>query len=166
MAIFMNRRGFMHVASSAIAAGALSSSVSRASAQSNELRVVVNGGASGKAKIEAYVKPFEAETGIKVTAITDDFTLPQLELMTTTNNVSVDVVGIGANDLSTAVKKGQLEKIDYSIYKKDELDALVDFAKADFESAISFTHTIWFTIQINSCEQAAPHYMGRLLERR
>lgn len=146
----MSRRGFMQAASSAVAAGALSSVTSRASAESSdELRVVVNGGASGKAKIEAYVKPFEAETGVKVTAITDDFTLAQLELMTTANNVSVDVVGLGAPDQSAAVKKGQLEKIDYSIYKKDELDGLADFAKDTFGVA----HIVYSYNMVYNTEQ-------------
>ncbi|MES0212080.1 ABC transporter substrate-binding protein [Mesorhizobium sp. M0028] len=130
MTFFMNRRGFIKAASSAIAVGAVAS---RASAQSSdELRVAVGGGATGKAKIEAYVKPFEAETGVKVTAITDDFPPLQLELMTAANNVTVDVVGLNVSDLIVAARKGQLEKIDYSIYKKDELDGLLDFAKDDF----------------------------------
>lgn len=133
MISFINRRGFIQAASTAIAAGALTSAAGRASAQSSdELKVVVNGGASGKAKIEAYVKPFEAETGVKVTAITDDFTLAQLDLMTAAKNVSVDVVGLNVSDLIVGAKKGQLEKIDYSIYKKDELDGLLNFAKDDF----------------------------------
>lgn len=133
MTFIMNRRRFMQTASSAVVAGALSSTASRASAQStDELRVVVNGGASGKAKIEAWVKPFEAETGVKVTPITDDFTFAQLELMAESNNVSVDVVGLDASAHSAGVKKGRFEKIDYSIYKKEELDGLVDFAKDDF----------------------------------
>lgn len=50
----------------------------------DELRVVVHGGDVAKAYIEAYVKPFQAETGIKVHAITDQITFAQLELMVST----------------------------------------------------------------------------------
>ncbi|MER8798526.1 ABC transporter substrate-binding protein [Mesorhizobium sp. M0984] len=132
MTFSVNRRRFVQLSSSAIAVGALSSVASRASAQSGELRVTVGGGDYGKANIEAYVKPFEAETGIKVTAITSDFDPAQLELMTTTNSVTVDVVALGTADHGTAVRKEHLEKIDYSIYKKEELDGIADFAKGSF----------------------------------
>ncbi|TIV12702.1 MAG: extracellular solute-binding protein, partial [Mesorhizobium sp.] len=86
----------------------------------------------GKANIKAYVEPFEAETGIRVNPITDDMSLAQLELMVTTNNVSVDVVTMGNGTASPAHKKGLLEQIDYSIYKKEELDGIVDFGKEPF----------------------------------
>jgi len=132
MALFMNRRGFMRAASTVIAAGALSSAASASAQSSDELRVIVNGGASGKAKVEAFVKPFEAETGVKVNPIFDDSNLAQLEMMTRENNVSVDVVVLDPSQVSAAARKGQLEKIDYSFYKKDELDGLLDFAKDEF----------------------------------
>ncbi|MER9548393.1 ABC transporter substrate-binding protein [Mesorhizobium sp. M0322] len=132
MNIAMNRRRFIQ-STSAIALGAMSCGAGRALAQpSNELRVSVYGGDVGKANVEAYVKPFEAETGIKVTAIPDDVTLPQIELMVTSNNTTVDVVGADAATAHTANLKSLLEQIDYSIFKKDELDAIVDFAKKPF----------------------------------
>lgn len=50
----------------------LLSTANQASAQSlGELRVLIGGGDVGTANIEAYVKPLQAETGIKVTPITD-----------------------------------------------------------------------------------------------
>ncbi|MER8402557.1 twin-arginine translocation signal domain-containing protein, partial [Mesorhizobium sp. M1348] len=82
MSFWTNRRRFMQATSSAIAVGALSSVVRPASAQSSgELRVTVGGGDGGKAAIEAFVKPFEAETGIKVTPITEDANAGAIELM-------------------------------------------------------------------------------------
>lgn len=96
MSSCMNRRRFIQATSSAIAGGTLCSVGSRVSAQSpGELRVLVYGGETGKANIEAYVKPFQAETGIKVTSITDQINLTQLELMVTTKNVTLDVVAAG-----------------------------------------------------------------------
>ncbi|XSC42605.1 extracellular solute-binding protein [Bradyrhizobium sp. RDT10] len=133
MSFWMNRRRFMQATSSAMAVGALPSIANRASAQSpGELKIRVSGGAFGKANIDAYVKPFEAETGIKVTPITDWTTLAQIELMARTNTVSVDV---GILDQSTALvvaSKGYLEEIDYSIYKKEELDGILDYGKQPF----------------------------------
>lgn len=127
MSIPLNRRRLMQGGSCTLMMGALNPFLSRASAQSAEgLRVTVYGGDYGKAAIEAYVKPFEAETGIKVVPITDQPDVAAIELMVTNNNVSVDVAGYGASDLAAAAHKGLFEKIDYSIYKREELDGIVE----------------------------------------
>lgn len=133
MGIWMNRRRFIHATSSAVAVGALTSVANRASAQSpGELKIRVSGGAYGKANIDAYVKPFEAETGIKVTPITDWTTLAQIELMQRTNTVSLDVGLLDQGTALLAARKGYLEEVDYSIYKKDELGGIVDYGKRPF----------------------------------
>ncbi|WP_353039750.1 ABC transporter substrate-binding protein [Mesorhizobium sp. M1300] len=130
MSFCINRRRFMQATSSAMAVGTLSSVVRRASAQSSgELRVTVGGGDVGKATIEAFVKPFEAETGIKVTPITDDANMGQIELMVKSSNVTLDVGYVGQGSALTLAGKGLLEKIDYSIYKKEDLDGMYGFAK-------------------------------------
>ncbi|MDX8483389.1 ABC transporter substrate-binding protein [Mesorhizobium sp. VK24D] len=133
MSFWINRRCFMQAMSSAIAAGALSSVTRPASAQSaGELRVTVGGGDWGKANIEAYVKPFEAETGIKVTPITDDTNLGQIELMVKSGNITLDVATLGQGSALNAAQKGVLEKIDYSGFKKEELNGIFEFAKQPF----------------------------------
>ncbi|MER9533870.1 ABC transporter substrate-binding protein [Mesorhizobium sp. M0309] len=133
MSFWINRRRFMQATSSAIAVGALSSVVRAASAKSSgELRVTVGGGDVGKATIEAYVKPFEAETGIKVTPITDDANMGQIELMVKSNNVTLDVGYQPQGAALTLARKDLLEKIDYSIHKKEELDGIFEFAKQPF----------------------------------
>ncbi|RWH31398.1 MAG: ABC transporter substrate-binding protein [Mesorhizobium sp.] len=130
MTFQMNRRRFMQTTSSAIAAGALPTVSGRAlAASSNELRVSVYGGQIGDAIVETLLKPFEAETGIKMIPITQDFTLAQLELMVKAKNVTVDVAGMEQTLTLTAKEKGLLEEIDYSLYKKEELDGFLDFAK-------------------------------------
>lgn len=133
MSLLLSRRNFMQASSSPLIVGALASVTGRASTQSTgDLRVVVNGGDLGKAYMEAYVKPFQAETGIRVAAVTDQVTSAQLELMVSTNSVSVDVFpGSQATGVQTAAK-GYVEKIDYSIFKKNELDAIVEFAKTPY----------------------------------
>ncbi|WP_247971099.1 ABC transporter substrate-binding protein [Bradyrhizobium sp. 195] len=129
----MNRRKFMQTTTSAVAGGALYLARGQASAQSpGELRVMVYGGDVGKANIEAYVKPFQAETGVKVTPITDQVNVAQLELMVKSNNITVDVVAASANVIFSAAKKGYLQDIDYSIYNKAELEGILDFAKQPF----------------------------------
>ncbi|MER8710218.1 ABC transporter substrate-binding protein [Mesorhizobium sp. M1088] len=127
MSMSIDRRRFIHGAS-AIAVGAMSYQSRRAAAQSpGELNVALNGGQYAQACIEAYVKPFEAETGIKVNPLADEVPLAKLELMVSTNSVSLDVIPL---DASTPVLAPEnLEEIDYSIYKKDEMDAILDFAK-------------------------------------
>lgn len=132
MRISMNRRRFMQAAS-AVAVGAMSSESARATVPSTgELTVALNGGDYAKACIEAYVKPFEVETGIKVNPIPDEVSQAQLELMVSTNSVSVDVIPVTTDMDFQASEKGFLEKIDYSLYQKNELEAMLDFAKSPY----------------------------------
>ncbi|MFG3594576.1 ABC transporter substrate-binding protein [Bradyrhizobium sp. RDI18] len=134
MSFRMSRRRFMQTTSAAMMAGTLPSVGSRASAQSaGELTIRTgSGGAFGNAVIEVLVKPFQAETGIKVTPITDQTNPAQIELMVTTKTVTFDVAQIAQGSALAAAEKGHLEQIDYSIYKKDELDGIIDFAKHPF----------------------------------
>lgn len=158
MGLLVNRRRFMQATSSAIAAGALSSVGGRASAQSSsELRALVYGGDTGKAVIEAFVKPFEAETGIKVTPITDQTSLAQIELMVKTNNVTIDVLATGQAQAFTAAEKGFLEKIDYSIFKKAELAGIVDFAKQPFGIAsVIYAYVMVYNTEKFPANQSRP----------
>lgn len=123
----------MQTTTSAIAAGAFASAAGRASAQSSgPLRVQVGGGDYGRARAETTLKLFEAETGIKVVPVQDDAGIAQVELMVTTKNVTLDVVGLSQLSATVANNKGLLEQIDYSIYKKEELDGIFDFCKKPF----------------------------------
>ena len=63
-------------------------------------------------------------------AVAEEVTLSQLELMVSTNNVAVDVIPVSAYMDALASVKGYLEKIDYSIYRQDELDAILDFTES------------------------------------
>lgn len=125
MTFLINRRRLMLATSSAAAVGAFGVSPSRAA--TNELRVIVGGGDFGKAFVEAYVKPFEAETGVKVTPITQNIDPAQIPMMVTTKSVTVDVVIMGLPE--QFAREGYLEKIDYSIYKKEELDGIIERCK-------------------------------------
>lgn len=130
MSLFMHRRRVLQAGSSAIFASAMNSAAGGAlAANTDELRVMVYGGDIAKAYIEAFVKPFEAETGIKVTSITDQITFAQLELMVNSKTTTVDVAPITQGSTIIGSEKGLLEPIDYSKFKKEELDGLFEFVK-------------------------------------
>ncbi|MCA1386371.1 MULTISPECIES: ABC transporter substrate-binding protein [unclassified Bradyrhizobium] len=133
MSLLMNRRRVLQAGSSAVLAGAMNSIAgSPVAATTDELRVVVYGGDIAKTYIECFVKPFEAETGIKVVPITDQISSAQLELMVTNKNVTVDVAPMTQGATIIGGEKGLLEPIDYSSFKKEEVDGLFDFVKHPF----------------------------------
>ena len=70
---------------------------------------------------EAYVAPFEKETGIKVVAVRDWMSIAKLKLMVESKKVELDVADIPRLHYLSAVKANYLEKIDYAIYNKAEL---------------------------------------------
>ncbi|MDW9702019.1 extracellular solute-binding protein [Sinorhizobium meliloti] len=148
MSISMNRRRFLQT-TSAVAAGALACQGSRATAQSTgELRVAINGGDYAKACMEAFVKPFEAQTGINVTPVADQVMYTQIELMVTSNNVALDVIAADPITDIQASTKGYLEKIDYSIYKKSELDGLLDFVKTPYSvGTIVYAYCLFYNTE-------------------
>ncbi|PDT64026.1 ABC transporter [Bradyrhizobium ottawaense] len=156
MTIILDRRSFVQGASSAFAAGAFSSFAGRASAGTPaELRVSMSGGNWGDAIISAYVKPFEVENGIKVTPILRDVGSTQVQLMVKTNNVTVDVVN--GTQLS-AVKIGQaglLEKIDYSIFKQEDLDGIPEHFRAPYGFA-SYVYSLNMFYNANKFPASRP----------
>lgn len=93
---------------------------------------MVGGGDWGKANLAAYVKPFQAETGIRVTPIADQVTNAQFELMVNTKSYTIDVVDTNQFSALALAKKGLLEEIDYSMYKTEELEGLSGFARKQF----------------------------------
>ncbi|MER9362721.1 ABC transporter substrate-binding protein [Mesorhizobium sp. M0500] len=154
----LNRRRFMQMTSSAITVGAPFSVANRATAQSSsEITVAFGGGDWGKANIEAYAKPFEAETGIKLRPITDDIDMGKIELMVKSGNVTLDVATLSQAPALTAGRKGVLEEIDYSIYKKEELDAIYDFAKQKCGvAALIYSYNMVYNTEVFSVDKPRP----------
>ncbi|MCC8968145.1 ABC transporter substrate-binding protein [Bradyrhizobium sp. Pear76] len=152
MGFVIDRRRLMQAGSSALAAGALGAFQDRARAESNELTVICDGGDLAKANIAAYCKPFEAATGIKVNAITDQVSMADIELMVSTNSVSIDVFGTNQNSHRVLREKGLLEEIDYSIFKKEELDEIVGFTKHKYGVGA----TIFSYVMVLSTEKYPP----------
>lgn len=133
MSFFINRRRLLQATSSAIAAGALSSVTGFASAQpAAELKIATSGGNWGDAIVNAFIKPFEADTGIKVKTIFQDLGAAQIGMMVKTNTVSVDVTTVGQIIGETLAAGDLLEKIDYSSYNKNDLDAVPPYCRQSF----------------------------------
>ncbi|MER8809613.1 ABC transporter substrate-binding protein [Mesorhizobium australicum] len=146
MSFLIDRRRFMQATSSAIAVGTLSSATGRArAAYTGELTVNMSGGNWGDAVMKAYVKPFEEETGVKVTPVLADFTSTQIAMMVDTKNVSADIVNLGQTHVHPLSAKGYLEPVDYSGWKKDDLDAIADYAKQPngFASYVYSYNMVW-----------------------
>ncbi|OAF16548.1 ABC transporter [Bradyrhizobium centrolobii] len=133
MSFPMNRRQLLQMALPASAIGCLPLCARKASAQpAGQLKAVVGGGRFGKAFVEAFVKPFEAESGVKVTAITDDMSGAQIAAMVASKNVTVDAIVRNQSSALELSQAGQLETIDYSIFRKEELANIADYCKKPF----------------------------------
>lgn len=157
MSILINRRRIMQ-ASFALTVATLMTPVVSASAQTaGEVRVLTYGGQLGKYVIEAYAKPFEAETGIKVIPVTQDFEFAQLELMQKTNSVTIDVGPMSQGAALQAAEKGYLEKIDYSKFRKEDLEGLVPNVKQDFGVGFFFyTYNLVYNTKKYPADKARP----------
>ena len=94
--------------------------------------VQIGGGDWADANYEAYVVPFEKDTGIKVVAVRDWMSIAKLKLMVESKKVELDVADIPRLHYLSAVKASYLEKIDYSIYNKTELSKIDDLSKQAF----------------------------------
>ncbi|OSI76109.1 ABC transporter [Bradyrhizobium canariense] len=158
MKIFLNRRRLLQASSAVLTSGVLDSIGGSSVAKSpDEVRVAVGGGDYGRANIEAYAKPFQEQTGIKVTPITDDINTAQLQLMVTTKNITVDVVELGQGTAATLAENGYLQDIDYSIYNKEELDGILDFAKQPYGvAALIFSYVMVYNTESFPADKPRP----------
>lgn len=80
-----------------------------------DVTVMSWGGAYATSQIEAYHKPFTAETGIKVISVDADNPATPVKAMVEANNVTVDVADVEYADAIRLCDEGMLEEIDVSI---------------------------------------------------
>ena len=73
------------------------------------------GGAYGNSHLEAYAKPFEAETGTKVTISDADNPATPIKAMVEAGNVTTDVASVEYADAVRLCDEGLLEPIDASV---------------------------------------------------
>ncbi len=86
----------------------------------------------GDAVMNAFMKPFAAETAINVTPLYQDIRAAQVGLMVKTNTVTIDTILISQSSALSLVADAYLEKIDYSIHNPRELEGLAGYCKHPF----------------------------------
>ncbi len=80
-----------------------------------EVTVMSWGGAYTKSQVEAYHKPFTAETGISVNSVDADNPATPLKAQVEAGNVTVDVADVEYSDAIRLCDEGLLEEIDTAI---------------------------------------------------
>jgi putative spermidine/putrescine transport system substrate-binding protein len=93
--------------STALSAVALSASA--------DVTVMSWGGSYATSQIEAYIKPYTAQTGVKVTMVDADNPATPVKAMVEANNVTVDVADVEYADAIRLCDEGMLETIDPAI---------------------------------------------------
>lgn len=77
-----------------------------------DVTVMSWGGAYGTSQTEAYIKPYTAETGVKVTMVDADNPATPVKAMVEANNVTVDIADVEYADAIRLCDEGMLEEID------------------------------------------------------
>lgn len=93
-------------------------------ANAQDLIIMISGGTFADAQIEAFVKPFEAETGLSVRAIKSEVPANKLKLAVESNTIDFDLSLKTEADGIMLNKLGYLEPIDYSVFDKKELEGI------------------------------------------
>ena len=91
------------------------SAFSGAQVAAQEVNVLGWGGAYTVSQVEAYHKPFMAETGIKINSIDADNPATPIKAMVEANNVTIDVASVEYADAVRLCDEGLLETIDHSV---------------------------------------------------
>ena len=98
-------------------------------ASAEEIAVMSWGGAYATSQIEAYHKPFTAETGITVVNVDADNPAAPIKAQVEANNVTIDVVDLEYADAVRLCDEGLLEPLDPAIFVDgaDGTPAMDDF---------------------------------------
>lgn len=130
---------------SILLATALSSVAFAASA--GEVTVMSWGGAYTKSQVEAYQKPFTAETGIKINSIDSDNPATPIKAQVEAGNVTVDVADVEFSDAIRLCDEGLLETIDASILPAapDGTPAVEDFIDGALQDC-AVANIVWSTV--------------------
>ncbi len=121
-----------------------------APATGDALVVVSWGGAYTKSQIEAYHKPFEAKTGVKINSVDYNGGIAEIKVQVEAKNVTWDVVDMELADAQLACDEGLLEKIDAGTLPAapDGTPALQDFVPNGITpcavTTILFSHIVAF----------------------
>ena len=112
-----------------ILTSALVAVAATAQAQDKQVDLLSWGGAYGNSHVEAYAKPFEAKTGIKVVVSDADNPATPIKAQAEAGNVTTDVASVEYADAVRLCDEGLLEEIDPAILTPtaDGLPATEDF---------------------------------------
>ena len=80
-------------------------------AQAEEINVLSWGGAVAAAQMEAYHKPYMAETGIKINSLDADNPAVPIKAQVEVGNVTVDIADVEPSDLVRLCDEGLLEQL-------------------------------------------------------
>ncbi len=117
------------------------------SAAAAEVNVMSWGGAYTKSQVEAYHKPFTANTGIKVNSIDADNPATPIKAQVEAGNVSIDVADVEFSDAVRLCDEGLLEPIDASILPAapDGTSAADDFIEGSIQDC-AVANIVWSTV--------------------
>lgn len=112
-----------------------------------EVTVMSWGGAYTKSQVEAYHKPFTAETGITVNSVDSDNPATPIKAQVEAGNVTVDVADIEFSDAIRLCDEGLLEEIDTSMLPAapDGTSAADDFIDGALQDC-AVASIVWSTV--------------------
>ena len=112
-----------------------------------EITVMSWGGAYTKSQVEAYHKPFTAQTGIKINSVDADNPATPIKAQVEAGNVSIDVADFELSDAIRLCDEGLLEPIDPSILPSapDGTPAAKDFIDGAIQDC-SVANIVWSTV--------------------
>ncbi|OJX67925.1 MAG: hypothetical protein BGO95_06085 [Micrococcales bacterium 73-13] len=101
-------------------------------AGTDELVIASHGGRWGEALTKAFIEPFEAETGIKVTfKETSDFAASSAAI-DAGQAPPEDIIDVAPAQINTFASKGYMIPIDYSSFDATTMAQVPDFAKTEY----------------------------------
>ncbi|MGH1576731.1 ABC transporter substrate-binding protein [Planktotalea sp.] len=116
-------------------------------ASAAEVTVMSWGGAYTKSQVEAYHKPFTAETGVKVNSVDSDNPATPIKAQVEAGNVTVDVADVEFSDAVRLCDEGLLEEIDSSMLPAapDGTAAADDFIEGALQDC-AVANIVWSTV--------------------
>ena len=116
-------------------------------ASAAEVTVMSWGGAYTKSQVEAYHKPFTAETGITVNSVDSDNPATPIKAQVEAGNVTVDVADVEFSDAIRLCDEGLLEEIDTSMLPAapDGTPAAEDFIDGALQDC-AVANIVWSTV--------------------
>jgi len=118
-----------------------------AATAAEEVTVMSWGGAYTKSQVEAYHKPFTAETGIKVISVDADNPATPIKAQVEAGNVTIDVADVEFSDAIRLCDEGLLEEIDPAILPPapDGTLAIKDFIDGAIQDC-AVANIVWSTV--------------------